>query len=82
MATYLPCITREKNVILKVGRTYLTRDGQRVLIEAETTRHGTYNMQGIYLKGADWHNRCNEPTLGVIGASRTVVCPAPGIGSI
>lgn len=57
-------------MILEVGKTYLTRDGQRVLIEAETTAHGTYKMQGIYVEGADWHDRCNKPALGVTWRSK------------
>ena len=31
---------------IKTGKTYITRDGQRVRIEAETDYPGTYRMRG------------------------------------
>jgi hypothetical protein len=52
-------------MILKVGKTYLTRDGQRVLIEAETTRHGMYTMQGVYVEGGHCCDPYNHRALGV-----------------
>lgn len=36
---------------IQVGRTYLTRDGERVKIVAETDQPGTYRMRGIILDG-------------------------------
>ena len=31
---------------IEIGKTYLTRDGQRVRIDAETDNRGTYRMRG------------------------------------
>jgi hypothetical protein len=52
-------------MIIEVGKTYLTRDGQRVLIETETAHHGMYTMQGVYVEGGHWHNPYHHRALGV-----------------
>ena len=47
-----------KRVTVEVGKAYLTRDGQRIAIEAETTRAGTYKMQGVDSQGrVTWRSR-------------------------
>lgn len=47
-----------KSIIIEVGKTYLTRDGQRVRIEAETDNKGTYKMQGEDEEGrVTWRSR-------------------------
>jgi hypothetical protein len=35
-----------KNLKIEPGKTYLTRDGQRITIEAKTKHGRTYRMQG------------------------------------
>jgi hypothetical protein len=58
-------------MIIEVGKTYLTRDGQCVLIEAETTSHGTFKMQGVYLQGGGhWYDPYNYRAMGVTWRSK------------
>jgi hypothetical protein len=43
---------------IQPGKTYTTRDGQRVRIEAETANRGTYRMQGEDEQGRiTWRSR-------------------------
>jgi hypothetical protein len=55
---------------IQPGKIYLTRDGQRVLIEAETNYPGTYRMQGVYVDGGHFSDPSTMTILGVTWRSR------------
>lgn len=43
---------------IEAGKTYLTRDGQRIHIEQETSHRGTYRMRGEDEQGrVTWRSR-------------------------
>ena len=48
---------------IEVGKSYLTRDGDRVTIEAETAYRGTWSMQGTDGRGRlTWHSAAGRFT--------------------
>ena len=38
-------------VNLEIGKTYETRDGRKITIEAKTTERGTYRFRGVDERG-------------------------------
>lgn len=45
-------------IIIEVGKTYSTRDGQRIVIQAETENRGVYRFRGEDEQGCiTWRSR-------------------------
>jgi len=58
MLYYITQMTTASKITLEIGKTYVTRDGQRVRIEAETECRGTFRMRGVDEYGRPtWRSR-------------------------